>query len=556
MSAAEVARMKATLRFLREHRNTLKLKVNAAEDLLLNGRREPTHRGLCQHLLSKLDRSRVLQAAAHMQPAQATEFLGGIVRFKPEVPYLIEFLRSVKTSAHPRQAAAALTQALELLDFAETSAAQMRDLLQLVVDVFPKSELPVFMFSLLSGAAFRAAFDRSSEVWPASLTELLLPLRSLHRSLLFGRGRRGGGPRRDLHGDARLSQEQIRAGALLMLGASRESLQELPEALRRQLVSAGSDALGRAELPAAEAVGAALVGLFGGLEFRAGGERTAAARALAGALLRAGFEAGARALLQSELQREPQREPAAAGEAGSAGSFAAQWLHLLAGQRLGNLVFESRSRRPQRRRHRNGAAEQPEGAAAPGGGAFPSDRWLRAFHLPTQREVLVRVADAVASGALQQHAELRRGVLVPGVAPVLEQGSAKPSATSPELAYLALVWQGPPLSRRIQDTDDTQLVLEWCAEACRLLAALSAQGLLLPDASLARFSVDESQRLWLVDLWGLAPAAAASENVQLELARGLCRELLAAQERDVLSAAAAHALDSARSFPELLAALS
>ncbi|MEY4545060.1 MAG: hypothetical protein RL685_1255 [Pseudomonadota bacterium] len=546
MSAAEVSRMKATLRFLREHRNTLKLKVNAAEDLLLNGRREPTHRGLCQHLLSKLDRSRVLQAAAHMPPAQATEFLGGIVRFKPEVPYLIEFLRSVKTSAHPRQAAAALTQALELLDFAETSAAQMRDLLQLVVDVFPKSELPVFMFSLLSGAAFRAAFDRSSEVWPASLTELLLPLRSLHRSLIFGRGRRGGGPRRDAHGGERLSQEQIRAGALLMLGASRESLQELPEALRRQLVSAGSDALGRVQPPAAEVVGAALVGLFGGLEFRDPGERTAAARALAGALLRAGFEAGARALLQSEAS--------ATGEAGSAGSFAGEWLNLLAGPRLGNLVFESRSRRPQRRRHRNGPAEELESSGSPTGGAFPSDRWLRAFHLPTQREVLVRVADPAASGVLQQHAELRRRVLVPGVAPVLEQGSAKPSATSPALAYLALLWQGPPLSRRVQDADEVELVLGWCAEACRLLAALGAQGLTLPDASLARFSVDESQRLWLVDLWGLAEGAATGQG-PLELARGLCRELLAAQERDVLSAASAHALDSARSFPELLAAL-
>jgi hypothetical protein len=85
LSPAEVARMKATLRFLREHRNTLKLKVNAAEDLLLNGRREPTHRGLCQHLLSKLDRTRVLQAAERMPPAQATEFLAGIVRFAPEV---------------------------------------------------------------------------------------------------------------------------------------------------------------------------------------------------------------------------------------------------------------------------------------------------------------------------------------------------------------------------------------------------------------------------------------------------------------------------------------
>ncbi|MEO8177295.1 MAG: hypothetical protein ABI895_00555, partial [Deltaproteobacteria bacterium] len=205
MSQAEVARMKATLRFLREHRQTLKLKVNAAEDLLLNGRREPTHRGLCQHLLSKLDRTRVLQAAAHMPPAQATEFLAGIVRFAPEVPYLLEFLRAVKASEHPRQAAAALTQALERVDFAETSSAQMRDLLQLVVDVFPASELPVFVFSLLGGAAFRSAFDRSSEGLPSSLAELLVPLRSLHRAL----GRRAG-QRRESQGEGRLSLEQVR----------------------------------------------------------------------------------------------------------------------------------------------------------------------------------------------------------------------------------------------------------------------------------------------------------------------------------------------------------
>lgn len=564
MSAAEVTRMKATLRFLREHRNALKLKVNAAEDLLLNGRREPTHRGLCQHLLSKLDRARVLQAAAHMPPAQATEFLGGIVRFKPEVPYLIEFLRSVKASAHPRQAAAALTQALELLDFAETSSAQMRDLLQLVVDVFPRSELPVFMFSLLSGSAFRSAFDRSSEVWPASLAELLLPLRSLHRSL------RRHGARRDARGEARLSVEQVRAGAMLMLGASRESLHELPEPLRKQLLAAGSDALGRgasgeagvaaAEREAARAAGAALVSLFNGLEWRDGAERATAVRALAGALLRASLEAPARTLLQAEA--------AAAGE----GGFAAHWLGLLSGPRLGNLALEVRSRRSSRRRHRHGPAEEPESSAAPPAvSALASERWQRAFHLSSQREALVRVADAAAPDALQQHAELRRRALVPGIAPVLEQGRAaaplpesgpraqasRERASSEDVAYLALLWQGPPLARRLQDADvEPELVLGWCAEACRLLAALAAQGLALPDASLQRFSVDASQRLWLVDLWGLSegpPVALAAAH--LELARGLCREVLGAHERELSPVAAARALDSAGGFVELLAAL-
>jgi hypothetical protein len=103
---------------------------------------------------------------------------------------------------------------------------------------------------------------------------------------------------------------------------------------------------------------------------------------------------------------------------------------------------------------------------------------------------------------------------------------------------------------------EPELLLGWCAEACRLLAALAAQGLALPDAALHRFSVDASQRLWLVDLWGLAESApVALAAAHLELGRGLCRELLGAHERDVLSASAARALDSAGSFVELLAAL-
>jgi hypothetical protein len=287
-----------------------------------------------------------------------------------------------------------------------------------------------------------------------------------------------------------------------------------------------------------------LVSLLGGLEFRDGSERAAAVRALAGALLRAGLEAAARTLLQNEA--------AAQGE----GGFAAHWLTLLAGPRLGNVAFESRGRRPQRRRHRHGGAaeEQPESGAAPGASALGGDRWQRAFHVPSQREVLVRVADAAAPGALERHVELRRRLLVPSIAPVLDSPVLR-QGSGP--AYLALLWQGPPLARRLQEGEAAaELVLGWCAEACRLLAAVAAQGLVLPDASLSRFSVDASQRLWLVDLWGLAEgAASASEQAHLALARGLCRELLAAQERDVLSAAAAQALDAAGSFPELLAAL-
>jgi hypothetical protein len=555
MSAAEVARMKVTLRFLREHRHTLKLKVNAAEDLLLNGRREPTDRGLCRHLLSKLERSRVVAAAEKMAPAQATEFLAGIVRFAPEVPYLLEFLRSVKASAHPRQAAAALTQALERVDFAETSSAQVRDLLQLVVDVFPASELPVFVFSLLSEAAFRAAFDRSSEGLPSSLGELLVPLRALHGSLARRGGRRS---------EQRLSLEQVREGALLMLGASRESLDELSEPVRRQLLEAGADALGRAEGRASNQVlSESLLGLFRSLEFRDAALRSDLVRALVSALLRAGVEPAATELLRAELATTGNTP-------GSDARWAQHWLSALTGTRVGELALERR-RHPRRRRGqgrgRDGApaaleASESEAAAAEAadadspqvgsGDARPEgERWQRAFHIPTQREVLVRFDDA--SGGLRAHAELRRRAILPGVALVVVE------ALGSERPHLALAWQGPPLPRRLSSLrrDSTELVLGWCREAALLLGGLAAQGFALPDAGLARFSADESDRLWLVDLWSLRESTPSEAlSTQLELAKQLCRELLGALDREVLTSAAAAALAGARSFSDLLSALS
>ena len=596
MSAAEIARMKATLRFLREHRQTLKLKVNAAEDLLLNGKKEPTHRGLCQHLLSKLDRARVLIAAERMPPAQATEFLAGVVRFAPEIPYVLRFLESVKASEHPRQAAAALTQALERLDFAETSVAQMRDLLQLVVDVFPASELPVFAFSLLSGGAFRRAFDRSSEGLPASLSEVLLPLRSLHGWMT----RPARGHRRP-RSEGRVSREALREGARLMLGASRESLLELSEALRRQLFEAGVDALGRAPAQAASRQsGESLLALFHSFELRDAAARASAVLGLAAAFLRGGLDRSALELLKAEL--EARGEPRAARH----------WLAALEGERIGNVALERRARRDHRRdappdasrgsqardshardshardasrdshaRDRQRPAPLPEPserAPAEGvGGALATDRWHRGWHVPTQQEVLVRFAgpaagDRDSTGAVAQpeatellarHAALQRRLLVPGVAALVEvqsgvaQGARGPRTLLPS-SYLAVAWKGPPLPRRLQEPRiEPELALGWCQEACLLLAGLAAQGFELPDAALARFSVDAAERLWLADLWLLREVAVeAAAAAHLALGRQLCRELLGALDSELLSAAAERSLGEARSLADVLAALS
>src|SRR5499425_2125964 len=66
----EVAEMKQHVAFIRRYREVLRLKLNAAEDLLVNGQREPGDRGVCRHLLGKLDRA-VIDAAVAREPLRS-----------------------------------------------------------------------------------------------------------------------------------------------------------------------------------------------------------------------------------------------------------------------------------------------------------------------------------------------------------------------------------------------------------------------------------------------------------------------------------------------------
>lgn len=514
MTPGEVARMKATLRFLREHRHTLKLKVNAAEDLLLNGRREPVDRGLCQHLLSKLDRARVIAASERLPPAEATELLAGIVRFAPEIPYVVRFLQCVKASSDREQTAAALTQALERLELGETSTAQLRDLLLLIVEVFPRSELPVFVFTLLDRPEFRAALDRSMEGFPESLAQLLGPLRALHERI----GRAGGPRRRRPEGVATLLA--ARDGAGLMLEAGRSNLGELEESVRRRLLDIGSDVhvTRRGGAPCE-----ALVALLRGVPFRDAGARAAAGVKLAAALLGAREDRLARQVLAEFLEGAPVTEPAR------------RWPELLDGARVGDVAV------PRRRGRDAGEAGGTRGGVA-------LDRWQRGWHVTTQREVLVRVStDAQGLGA---HAELLGRALLPGVARVVAQ-QLDPAADHP--AFIAVDWHGRTLESSVRGETPPEVIVAWCVEACLLLHGLALAGLELPDAAPRRFSVDGSMRLWLTDLWGARHGGAGALGAHHALAQRLCRDLL--EQAGVLARGESAPLDSASSTSELLAAV-
>jgi hypothetical protein len=201
--------------------------------------------------------------------------------------------------------------------------------------------------------------------------------------------------------------------------------------------------------------------------------------------------------------------------------------------------------------------------------------------VPTQQDVLIRFAGPAAAdhasesapsesapsapppGAteLTRYAALQRRLLLPGVAPLVEvRTDQAPRAPGPRnvLPYLAVAWKGPPLSRRLQEARvEPELALGWCKEACLLLAGLAAHGFALPDAALARFSVDSGDRLWLADLWQLRePGVEAAAAAHLSLARELCRQLLGGLDSELLTLAAQRSLDGALSLAEVLGVLS
>src|SRR5262249_9756738 len=99
LDPAEVVEMKQHLAFLRRYKELLRLKLNATEDLLVNGQREPSERGVCRHLLGKVDRA-VLDAAIareplHSDPVARARMLAGAVRLTADIGVLLAYLESL-----------------------------------------------------------------------------------------------------------------------------------------------------------------------------------------------------------------------------------------------------------------------------------------------------------------------------------------------------------------------------------------------------------------------------------------------------------------------------
>ena len=520
LTPQEAARMKEHFRFLREHRHALKLRLNATEDLLLNGSREPTHRGVCQHLLDKVERARVLAVSERLPAAEATRFLAGVLRFAPEIPYVLRFLECVRGSASGEQAAAALSYALRHLDFAETSSAQLRQILTLIVEVFPPREMPLLLLSLLSGAPFRQALDRSADALPASLAEMVLPLRAARAALFrdeHPRAERGdGGPRHAI--------PDLERGVLLLLGSAIPGLLELEIAQRRRLFELGSEGMGR-RTTAQQAL-ERLEALFSSLSWPNEGERVSAARRLIGAALAANETGRARSLLDHELRQRPNAAPFA------------QWRKLLDAPHVGSIALEPPEGRGDREKRESGAK-----ITLP-----PPGRWYRGWYVPTQTSVRIRYGESAEEERVLGLVRLWQRVLVPGVERVVEHGGG-------ERPYLALRVAGRSFARALEEQRgiDAATCREWSIEACQLLSGLSRYGVELPDADPHRFSVDHVGRLWLVDPWGAqSRAPEVADQAHARHAQRLVARILEVARTPPLPGAAREALNQAETFERIV----
>jgi len=478
LSAQEVARFKAHFRFLKEHRHLLKLRVNAAEDLLLNGVREPTHRGLCNHLLAKVERSRVLSVSQSMPALEAVRFLSGIIRFAPEIGYVLRFLECVKETSSQAQAGAAVTEALKQISFSELSAAQVRQLVALIVDVFPERELPVFLLSLLDDESFRAAIDRSLDGFPEVLAGMVRPLRELHAFVV----RSGTG--RDRAQPSAVDAQAVKSGIELLFEVNALSLVELVEPTRRRLFHVACAAMRSGAKVRAETVEK----ILSSLSFAQASDRIAATSSLVSALLASDQEARAKKLLG------PERKP------DDTSSQLARWRANLDAPRVGTVALEGRAGR-----------ERP-----------PSHRWARGWHVPTQTAVLVRYGEKGDNDAYAELVATWHQLLVPNVARIVDYSSeinVRP--------YLAVQLPGAPWSREWHRPIEETVRLGWARDICALLASLAHQGVVLPDIEPSRFNLDSQGGLWLVDLWGLSRCAPEEAlRLHCESARPLCKRLI------------------------------
>ena len=474
LSPAEVRVMREHLRLLQRYKKLLGLSLNAKEDLLINGAAAPEHRGVCLHLLGKVDRASVQRALDRLpNAADRSRLLAGVVRFSEDQGILLQWLESLPDSASRTAAAGALSMALDRLDWDGMSAARMERLLEVLATVFTEPhERADVVFGLLHSPSFRSTFEQAEDRLPKPLATVFGPLRAAYDAVVAGT------PGNHSHG-------LVRKGTAMLLSAPEAALLAKPAGVRERLLRAAL-----AAPPADEDADRAAGALLESFSSSKALYRTLSLERI-GELLRR--HADSRAQWQLKRLRTAQPDCVEAKELTLA----------LAAPRLGRVVLgcpeDWRPRPPGAKKHaRSGHGLQ------------------RGFWLDRRLPVLVRTGD---SDRLSAEAERHAALPVAGLAPLITRGRG----------WLAFAAVGRPLDDLLsRGPAPGRKALLIAADGLRVLGTLALAGLHLPDARPRRFLITggESPRVLLHDLGGASKAPEGRSAPAPGQAAGWVRDVL------------------------------
>lgn len=221
LTEEEVAEAKKALDFVRKQRKVLRLRLNDAENLLIDGAREPDHRGQLKHLLSKVDRAAVV-AALGRKPASEdakarASLLRGVARISGDLDVLLLWLEALGESTGGQPAAAAFGACVERIDFDASSATRTDRLLRALEATFDGHERVLALFGLLENGSFRRAFDASGSELSAGAAGRLAPLAAVYRAYVLKEGRGD---------DVEAGLQTMLAAPAAVLGAYRPAVRE------------------------------------------------------------------------------------------------------------------------------------------------------------------------------------------------------------------------------------------------------------------------------------------------------------------------------------------
>lgn len=455
--------MRQHLAFLRRYRDVLRLKLNAAEDLLVNGQREPTDRGVCRHLLAKVDRSAIDGALAR-EPLRSdlagrARMLAGALRLTGDTGVLLDYLEALAKLPGREEAAAAFGEAVARIDFEALSGTRLARLLGVLLETFVGHERVQVLFSLSAAPGFRRAFDAAVELLRGPVADAFAPLHALQAYVATP-------------AEARMATAAAVVGLAQVVRAPDSVVRGYDEGLREAMLELALGPGVDAEV-VDRAVGVLLPSLANG------GRRYArfALRRTA-ALLRTHADDRARGVLRDLLRAQPGHRTAE------------RWQRALEARHLGRVALV---------------------------GEAASGRMMPGFWLDAQSMVWLRTVPEVERERIAAEADVQRGLLVPGVATVVEEGVALGSA------YVAVAGRGRPLDGTSLAVRETLLLVSGVA---RLLMAVARAGVGLPDAAPARFVYEPVAGPLLLDLdgaraVGVESAVASHAGVAREFARAV-----------------------------------